>query len=58
MKHKKNNPACYPWDSQEIGKDAVSIFIAFSLDFLIRNEDITSEECKTKKPFEIILDVG
>ena len=24
-------------------------FIAFSLDFLIRNENITSEECKTKK---------
>ena len=29
-------------------KTAVSISIAFCLAFLIRNEDITSEECKTK----------
>ena len=29
-------------------KNAVSIFIAFCLDFLIRNENINSEECKTK----------
>ena len=49
---------CYPWDSQENGKDAVSISIAFSLDFLIGNEKITSDGCKTKKPFEIILDVA
>ena len=38
-------------------KNAVSISIAFCLDFLIRKENITSEECK-KKPFEIILHVG
>ena len=25
------------------------IFIAFCLDFLVRNENITSQECKTKK---------
>ena len=29
-------------------KNAVSISIASCLDFLIRNENITSEECKTK----------
>ena len=29
-------------------KNAVSISIAFSLDFLIRNENIISEERKTK----------
>ena len=29
-------------------KNAISISIAFCLDFLIRNENITSEECKTK----------
>ena len=29
-------------------KNAVSISVAFCLDFLIRNEDIASEECKTK----------
>ena len=28
-------------------KNAVSISIAFPLDFLIRNENITFEECKT-----------
>ena len=49
---------CDPWDSQENGKIAVSISTAFCLDFLIRNENRTSEECKTKKPFEIILHVG
>ena len=40
------------------GKNAVSISIVFCLDFLIRNKNITSEEWKTKKPFEIILHVG
>ena len=39
-------------------KNAVSISIAFCLDFLIRNENITSKECKTKKSFEIILHIG
>ena len=39
-------------------KNAVSTSIAFCLDFLIRNDNIISEECKTKKPFEIILHVG
>ena len=29
-------------------KNAISISIAFCLDVLIRNENITSEECKTK----------
>ena len=28
--------------------NAISISIAFCLDVLIRNENITSEECKTK----------
>ena len=48
MKHKRNDPMCDPWDSQGDEKNAVSISIAFCLDFLIRNEIITSEECKTK----------
>ena len=29
-------------------KNAISISIAFRLDFSIRNENITAEECKTK----------
>ena len=33
---------------QENEKNAISISIAFCLDFLIRNENITSEKCKTK----------
>ena len=49
---------CDPRDSQGGWKNAISISIAFRLDFLIRNEDITSEECKTKKTFEITLHVG
>ena len=36
------------WDSQGNEKNAVSISIAFSLDFFIRNENIISEERKTK----------
>ena len=38
-------------------KNAISMAIAFWLDFFIRNENMTSEEGKTK-PFEIILHVG
>ena len=38
-------------------KVEISISIAFCLDVLIRNENITSEECETKT-FEIILHVG
>ena len=38
-------------------KNAVSISIAFYLDFLIRNDNITFKESK-KKTFEIILHVG
>ena len=30
-------------------KNAIFISIAFYIDFLIRNKNITSEECKTKK---------
>ena len=40
---------CDPWDSQ--GNENNAISIAFCLDFLIRNENITSEECKTKNRF-------
>ena len=47
MKHKRNDPMCNPWNSQGDEK-CNSISIAFCLDFLIRNENITSEECKTK----------
>ena len=49
---------CEPWDSQGNGKNAISISIAFCLDVFVRNENITSEECKAKKPFEILLHVG
>ena len=38
-------------------KNAVSISVAFSLDVLIRNESRSSEECKNKKPFKIILHI-
>ena len=49
MKHKRNDPMCDLWDFQGDKKNAISIFVAFCLDVLIRNENITSEECKTKK---------
>ena len=48
MKHKRNDPMYDTWDSQGDEKNSVSISSAFCLDFLIRNENITSEECKTK----------
>ena len=48
VKHKRNDPMCVHWDSQG-NESAISISIAFYLDFLVRNENITSEECKTKK---------
>ena len=48
VKHERNDPMCDPWDSQDNEKNAVSISIAFCLDFFIRNENITSKECKTK----------
>ena len=48
MKHKRNDPMCDLWDSQGEEKNAVPMSVAFYLDFLIRNENITSEECKTK----------
>ena len=54
VKHKRNDPMCDPWDSQGNEKNAISISIAFFLDFLIRNESITSEECKTKNPLNNI----
>ena len=37
--------------------NGISISIAFSVDILIKNENIISEECKTKNRFEIILRV-
>ena len=49
---------CEPWDSQGDKKKCNFYFYCFCLDFLIRNENITSEEGKTKKPFEVILHVG
>ena len=48
MKHKRNDPMSDLWDSQGDEKNAVSISIAFCLDFLIRNKNITSQERKTK----------
>ena len=46
-----------PRDSQGDEKIQFPFFIAFCLEVWIRNENITSEECKTKL-FEIILHVG
>ena len=46
-KHKRNNPKCDPWDSQ--GNEKKSISIAFSMNILIRNENITSGEDKKKQ---------
>ena len=46
MKHERTDPMCVPWDFQ--GNEKKDISIAFCLDFLIRNENITFEECKTK----------
>ena len=48
MKQRINDPMCDPWDSQGDEKNAISISIAFCLEFFIRNENITSEECQTK----------
>ena len=43
-----NDPMCDPRESQEDEKNAISISIAFCFHVLIRNENITSEECETK----------
>ena len=48
MKHKRNDPMCDPWDSEGNEKMQFLFLLPFALDFLIRNENITSEECKTK----------
>ena len=56
MTHKRNDPMCDPWDSQ--GEKMQFLFLMLFALIFIRNENITSEECKTKKPFEIILHVG
>ena len=48
MKHKRNNPKRDPWDSQGDEKMKFPLSIALSFDFLIRNENIISEEHKTK----------
>ena len=57
VKHKRNDPKCDSWDSQ--GDEKYNFyFYCFCLDFLIKNENITSKECKTKIPFEIILHAG
>ena len=56
VKHKRNNPTCDPWNERNEKnamkkrneKNAISIFIAFSIDISIRNENIISEEHKTK----------
>ena len=59
MKQKRNDPMCDPWDSQRNEKKMQFLFLLlFALDLLIRNENITSKECKTKRPFEMILHVG
>ena len=57
MKHKRNDPMCDLRDSQG-DKKCCLLLLLFALTFFIRNKNVTSEECKTKKPFEIILHVG
>ena len=47
MKHKRNDLMCDPWDSQG-DKKCDFYFYFFCLHFLITNENIASEECKTK----------
>ena len=50
---------CDPWDSQGNEKrNAISISIAFSIDFLIRKENISSDERKTKNRLRIIMHVA
>ena len=46
MKHKRNDPMCDLWDYQVDEK--MQFLFAFCLDLLVRNENISSEECKTK----------
>ena len=47
MKHKRNDPMCNPWVSQEDEKTQFLFLLV-----LIRNENITSEECKIKTRFK------
>ena len=35
-------------------KNAISVSVAFCLDLFIRNDNITSEECKTKNYIELV----
>ena len=46
FKHKRNNPTCDPLDSQ--GNEKMQFLFLFSIDILMRDEDIVSEERKTK----------
>ena len=47
MKPKRNDPMGDPWDSQGDEKMQFLFLLLFAL-ILIRNENITSEECKSK----------
>ena len=58
VKHKRNDPMCDSWDSQGNEKNAVSISNASCLDVLIRNENITSEECKTRNRLKLYCMYG
>ena len=57
-KHKRNDPMYDPWDSQGIERNAVSISIAFCLDFFDQKWKYNFRGIQNKKPFEIILHVG
>ena len=48
FKYKRNNQTCNFWDFQGNEINEVSISVAFSVDILIRNENIDSEEHKAK----------
>ena len=48
MKHKRNDPMCDTFNSQGNEKMQFLFLFSFCLDILIRNENIASEECKTK----------
>ena len=45
---KRNDPMCDPWDCQGNEKMQFLFLLLFCLHFLIRNQNITSGECKTK----------
>ena len=48
MNRKRNDPMCDSWDFQEDEKMQFLFLLLFAFNFFIRNENITSEECKAR----------